>query len=129
MGGIRPTILWRACVIRVRGPNNVGRAVQTDPTLLGYGSVITKQKHPTICSKVCKGAQDVTSKIVASVCTGLKKYIYIYFFLCVLFVLIQLVDNYVAWPASTIPANCRPVLNISCNFFTNSNKNVVSCKL
>ena len=28
----------------VRGPNNVGRAVQTDPTLLCYASAITEQK-------------------------------------------------------------------------------------
>ena len=28
----------------VRGPNNVGRAVQTDPTLLRYASVIMEQK-------------------------------------------------------------------------------------
>ena len=28
----------------VRGPNNVGRAVQTDPTLLRYASTITGQK-------------------------------------------------------------------------------------
>ena len=28
----------------VRGRNNVGRAVQTDPTLLRYASVITEQK-------------------------------------------------------------------------------------
>ena len=27
----------------VRGPNNVGRAVQTDPTLLRYASAITEQ--------------------------------------------------------------------------------------
>ena len=27
-----------------RGPNNVGRAVQTDPTLLRYASAITEQK-------------------------------------------------------------------------------------
>jgi len=27
-----------------RGPNNVGRAVQTDPTLLRYSSAITEQK-------------------------------------------------------------------------------------
>ena len=32
------------CVMRVRGPNNVGRAVQTDPTLLRYASAITEQK-------------------------------------------------------------------------------------
>ena len=30
--------------MRVRGPNNVVRAVQTDPTLLRYASVITEQK-------------------------------------------------------------------------------------
>ena len=28
----------------MRGPNNVGRAVQTDPTLLRYASAITEQK-------------------------------------------------------------------------------------
>ena len=28
----------------VRGPNNVGRAVQKDPTLLRYASAITEQK-------------------------------------------------------------------------------------
>ena len=28
----------------VRGPNNVGRAVQTDPTLLRYASAIAKQR-------------------------------------------------------------------------------------
>ena len=28
----------------VRGPNDVGRAVQTDPTLLRYASAITEQK-------------------------------------------------------------------------------------
>ena len=28
----------------VRGPNNVERAVQTDPTLLRYASAITEQK-------------------------------------------------------------------------------------
>ena len=28
----------------VRGPKNVGRAVQTDPTLLRYASVITEQQ-------------------------------------------------------------------------------------
>ena len=30
--------------MRVHGPNNVGRAVQTDPTLLRYTLVITEQK-------------------------------------------------------------------------------------
>ena len=30
--------------MRVRGPNNVGRAVQIDPTLLRYTLAITEQK-------------------------------------------------------------------------------------
>ena len=30
--------------MRLRGPNNVGRAVQTDPTLLCHASATTKQK-------------------------------------------------------------------------------------
>ena len=34
----------RPCVKRVRGSNNVGRAVQTDPTLLPYTSAITEQR-------------------------------------------------------------------------------------
>ena len=36
--------LWRLCVICVRGLNNVGRAVQTDSTLLLYASASTEQK-------------------------------------------------------------------------------------
>ena len=32
------------CVMSVRGPTNVGRALQTDPTLLSYASVVTEQK-------------------------------------------------------------------------------------
>ena len=31
---IQPIRLCKPCVMHVRGPNNVGRAVQTDPTLL-----------------------------------------------------------------------------------------------
>ena len=34
----------RSCVMSVPGPNNVGKAVQTDPTLLHYASAITEQK-------------------------------------------------------------------------------------
>ena len=30
--------------MRMRGPNNFGRAVQADPTLLRYASTITEQK-------------------------------------------------------------------------------------
>ena len=35
--------------MRVHGPNKAGRAVQTDPTLLRYASVITEQKNAVIC--------------------------------------------------------------------------------
>ena len=72
----------------VRGPNNVGGAVQTDPTLLCYASAIREQKkcwellaekferfqtlrnntqqHPTTCNRVCKRTQHVTSNNVES---------------------------------------------------------------
>ena len=76
------------CVRSVRGLNNVGRAVQMDPTLLRYASAITEQKkcgellaekfdrfqtlrnntqqHPTTCNRVCKRMQHVTSNNVGS---------------------------------------------------------------
>ena len=44
VGRIQPISLCKPCVMSVRGPNNVGRAVQTDPTLLRYASAITEQK-------------------------------------------------------------------------------------
>jgi len=69
----------------VRGPNNAGRAVQTDPTLLRYASVITEQKkcrdlfaqnfnrfqtlhknsqqYAKTCSGVCKRRQQVTLSV------------------------------------------------------------------
>ena len=43
VGKIQPISLCSPCVMSVRGPNNVGRAVQTDPTLLRYASAITEQ--------------------------------------------------------------------------------------
>ena len=43
-GRIQPISLCKPCVMSVRGPSNVGRAVQTDPTLLRYASAITEQK-------------------------------------------------------------------------------------
>ena len=77
--------LCKPCIMRVRGPNNVGRAVQTDLTLLPYASGITEQKkcwellaekfdqfqtvaqqHPTTCNRVCKRTRHVTSKNVGS---------------------------------------------------------------
>ena len=76
VGRIQPISLCKPCVMSVRDPNNVGRAVQTDPTLLRYASAITKQKkcwellaekfdrfqtlcnntqqHPTTCNRLCK---------------------------------------------------------------------------
>ena len=44
LGKIQPIRLWRPCVMRVCGPNNVRIAVQTDPTLLRCASAITGQK-------------------------------------------------------------------------------------
>ena len=45
MGRIQPISLCNPCVMSVRGPNNVGRAVQTCPTLLCYASAITEQEN------------------------------------------------------------------------------------
>ena len=94
VGRIQPISVCKPCVMSVRGPNNAGRAVQTDPTLLRYASAIPGQKkcwellaekfdrfqtlrnntqqHPTTCNKLCKRTQHVTSNNVASVCTGLN---------------------------------------------------------
>ena len=77
----------------VRGPNNVGRAVQTDLTLLHYTSAITEQKKcwellaekfdrfQTLRNNTQQGVQtdatcnmqqfwELLAKNVASVCTG-----------------------------------------------------------
>ena len=74
--------------MRVRGPNNVVRAAQTDPTLFRYASAITEQKRcfelsaqkfdqfqtlrnnsqqqSTTCNRVCKWTQHVISNNVGS---------------------------------------------------------------
>ena len=77
--------------MRVRGPNNIGKAVQTDPTSLHYASEITEQNNcwellvqmfnrfQTLhnnsqqhASGYCaNGRKIVTSNNVATVCTGL----------------------------------------------------------
>ena len=44
VGRIQSISLCKPCVMSVRGPNNVGRTVQTYPTLLRYASAITEQK-------------------------------------------------------------------------------------
>ena len=97
VGTIQPISLCKPCVMSLRGPNNVGRAVQTDPTLLRYASAIREQKkcwellaekfdrfqtlrnnpqqYPTTYNKVCKRTQHVTSNNVASVCTRLYPFI------------------------------------------------------
>ena len=88
VGRIQPISLCKPCIMSVRGPNNVGRAVQTDPTLLRYASAITEQKkcwkllaekfdrfqtlrnntqqHPTTCNRVCKRTQHETFTNVGS---------------------------------------------------------------
>ena len=85
---IQPISLCKPCVMSVRGPNNVGRAVKTDATLLRYALAITEQKkcwellaekfdrfqtlcnntqqHPTTCNRVCKRTQHVTSNNAGS---------------------------------------------------------------
>ena len=98
VGRILPISLCKPCVMSVRGPNNVGRAVQTDPTLLRYASAITEQKkcwellaekfdrfilYATTSNNMQQGVQtDATCNIqkcsellannVGSVCTGLN---------------------------------------------------------
>ena len=44
VGRIQPINLCKPCVMSVRGPNNVVRTVQMDPTLLRYASAITELK-------------------------------------------------------------------------------------
>ena len=88
VGRIQPISLCEPYVMSVRGPNNVGRALQTNPTLLRYASAITEQKkcwellaekfdrfqtlrnntqqHPTTCNRVWKRTQHVTSNNVGS---------------------------------------------------------------
>ena len=95
VGRIQPISLWNPCVMIVRDPNNVGRVVQTDPTLLRYASAITEQEKcwellaekfdwfQTFRNNMQTGMQtDATCNLqqcwvllannVASVCTGLK---------------------------------------------------------
>ena len=99
VGRIQPIILWRPYWMRVRGPNNVWRAVQMDPlccaTLLwsrnkwnvGSSSCFDQrltgfklcatipniiQQHVTTCSRMCRRTHHVTSNNVAPVCKALK---------------------------------------------------------
>ena len=54
VGRIQPMSLCKACVRSVRGPNNVGRVVQTNPTLLCYVSAITEEKK---CWESCTATE------------------------------------------------------------------------
>ena len=100
VGRILPISLCKPCVMRVRGPNNVRRAVQTDLTLLRYASAIMEQKkcwellgvwlvsnfaqqHATTSNNMQQGVQteatcniqqywDLLANNVSSVCTGLN---------------------------------------------------------
>ena len=47
---MQPLRLWRPCVMRMHGPYNVGRAVQMDPTLLHFTSVISWQNKRNVGS-------------------------------------------------------------------------------
>ena len=47
---MQPLRLWRPCVMRMHGPYNVERAVQMDPTLLHFTSVISWQNKRNVGS-------------------------------------------------------------------------------
>ena len=87
VGRIQHISLCKPCVMSVRGPNDVRRAVQTDPTLLRYSSITEQKKcwellaekfdrfqtlrnntqqHPTTCNRVCKRTQHVTFNNIES---------------------------------------------------------------
>ena len=79
VGRIKPISVCKPCVMSVRGPNNAGRAVQTDPTLLRYASAIPGQKKcwELLAEKfdrfqTWRNILHVTSNNVVSVCTGLS---------------------------------------------------------
>ena len=88
VGRIQPRRLWRPCVTRVRGPNNVGKAVQTNPILLCYAwwsrnkrnfgscwfnrptGFNNSQQHATTYNRVCKRThlQHSTMGVVGQQC-------------------------------------------------------------
>ena len=71
VGRIQPISLCKPCVMSVRGPNNVGRPMQTDPTLLGPRTLITHGlQRPIGCilATMHRGLG-----VVACVCTQPKK--------------------------------------------------------
>ena len=81
VGRIQPRSLCKPCVMSMRGPSNVGRAVQMDPTLLLYASAITEQKKcwellaekfgcvQTDATWLTSNSQHCWMLYVASVCT------------------------------------------------------------
>ena len=95
VGRIQPISLCKPCVMSMCSPNNVGRAVQTDPTLLRHASAIMEQKkcwellaekfdwYQTLRNNMQQGVQtdtrcniqqfwELLANNVASVYTGLK---------------------------------------------------------
>ena len=71
MGRIQPISLCKPRVMSVRGPINVGRPMQTDPTLLGPRTLITHGlQRPMGCILPTMHRR---LGVVASVCTQPKK--------------------------------------------------------
>ena len=71
VGRIQLISLCKPCVMSVRGPNNVGRPMQTDPTLLGPRTLITHGlQRPMGC---ILPTMHHRLGVVASVCTQPKK--------------------------------------------------------
>ena len=81
VGRIQPISLCKPCIMSVRGSNNVGRAVQTNPTLLRYAWRSRNKRNVGSCwlksltgfklcatthNRVCKLTQHVTSNNVRS---------------------------------------------------------------
>ena len=60
MQNMRPCKL---CLIRVRGLNNVGKALQTDPTSLHYASAITDFKGSLTGFKLCANTPVPTTRV------------------------------------------------------------------
>ena len=81
VGRIQPRSLCKPSVMSMRGPSNVGRAVQMAPTLLRYASAITEQKKcwellaekfgcvQTDATLLTSNSQHCWMLHVASVCT------------------------------------------------------------
>ena len=85
--------------MRVRGPNNVGGAVQTDPT-----SHNNSRQHATTCNTVCKRTQHVTSNNVGSCWPTIT-------------ILRSFARGFKVWPVSTTTCNrvCKRTQHVTSN--------------